>query len=849
MIKRLLFSCMVVLGGLFTACQDDNEIFLVDVIGEEDPEALHMRFRDQPYPKEGNTLYLNPPPLLVPEEVRADDGFLEFELSQDMTFQSEGTFRSGQLPYNFYNVHQQLATGDWYWRYRAVSATGESGPWSEVLNFTVTDKLEVFVTPPFETVKQHIPAPGQPRVVCFLEEDLKALEPITSTHPAYKRLVRAGLDYTFSESDPFGIDMKGIYTALRTIQAPEYDAKLREYAHQLGGYVPTENQMNDIYTDDFTAADVMNIYTTLYETYYDELSESEKNLMETVMLNTVTTYYENNRGALEAKMFDNHSWQVGIQGITQAAFMICDKYPEAMQAFEYMYELWTARAPATGFNHDGSWINGNNYFSVNFITLYYMPMLFSYLTDVDFLQHPWYRNAGKSMIFSWLPGSESASFGDGVGKYGFAVYNQAAFADFLAREIHDPYAAWYANECERIAAENPAVESFKVRETNLRLYRIAREHLSYETEQLEDSELEGFSWNKDAGYGTAYSNMSAADNVTLAFRSSPFGAGSHTLADQNSFKLLYKGRYVYTNVGRYGDPDKYGAAHDILQYRNTRGHNTVMINNIGQPFTTKAYGEIKRGLNGDHLAYFLGDASHAYCGTSDYWEDRFQVAGLEQSPAYGFGDNPLNTYKRHIFMLRPNKIVIYDELRADEAATWQWLLHSPTRFHINGNKLTTTYQYEGTGTFQSVAQVFSEEQATITQTDKWFPGGEPIQVIDPRPWHLTVEYGLTDGVKSLAIIQIVDDTFKEETIWQTNDKFTMGDWVIKAALGKDEKAAISIVNEKTGTLFSYGYDATLGGVDYPRSVEDSSILVDTKQGSSQVQEIGDAESPLTRGVE
>ena len=78
MIKRLLFSCMVVLGGLFTACQDDNEIFLIDVIGEEDPEALHMRFRDQPYPKEGNTLYLNPPPLLVPEEVRADDGFLEF---------------------------------------------------------------------------------------------------------------------------------------------------------------------------------------------------------------------------------------------------------------------------------------------------------------------------------------------------------------------------------------------------------------------------------------------------------------------------------------------------------------------------------------------------------------------------------------------------------------------------------------------------------------------------------------------------------------------------------------------------------------------------------------------------
>lgn len=39
-------------------------------------------------------------------------------------------------------------------------------------------------------------------------------------------------------------------------------------------------------------------------------------------------------------------------------------------------------------------------------------------------------------------------------------------------------------------------------------------------------------------------------------------------------------------------------------------------------------------------------------------ETSFENAGISQTPEYGFGDNPLNNYRRHIFMLRPNKVVI-----------------------------------------------------------------------------------------------------------------------------------------------------------------------------------------------
>ena len=103
----------------------------------------------------------------------------------------------------------------------------------------------------------------------------------------------------------------------------------------------------------------------------------------------------------------------------QIAFCLYDKSEYAAQALRmltYYYELWTARAPASGFNRDGAWINGTGYFEANVRTLFYMPMLLSYVSRADFLQHPWYQQAGQSMVYSWPPSSKSDGFGDGSEK-------------------------------------------------------------------------------------------------------------------------------------------------------------------------------------------------------------------------------------------------------------------------------------------------------------------------------------------------------------------------------------------------------------------------------------------------
>lgn len=838
-INIFLFTlCSLSLNG----CNDDNEIFFEDLTSNETLDRVHPNERDQPYPREEHELFVNPAPLIVPKSVRGTDEFLEFELSQDNSFPETGTYRSGKLNWNLYNVHEELTAGDWYWRFRKVNAKGNAGIWSEIYKFTVTGKEPVFVTPKFEVLKQNIPT-GYPRINCFLEEDIKRVSPISDTHPEYGDLINRTKNMLalILPANPHDYNMEDLanntrnylYTSWKLTQEQKYYDKILELGRVLINYGITDEQLKSY--ANFEAGGIVDVVSLCYDVCQESLTGDEKTKAEDLILKIVNYYYRSYIGRIENHIFENHTWQIVLRNMTQGALVICQKYPEAMNALEYFYELWTGRAPASGFNRDGAWQNGISYFGTNCYTLYWMPMLFSHLTGTNFLEHPWYKNVGKAVAYSWLPESGNCSFGDGTEKWMTEPGRvQVGFMDFLARETGDSYAAWYVKKCAAILKTN----------LDLRLYRIAQGDVDYTAPELGENDFENFVWHKDIGEGVAHSNMlDINSNLSLAFRSSPFGSGSHTLADQNSFKLLYKGRSVYINAGYY---QNFSDKHNLLQYRHTRGHNTIMINNIGQPFTTRAYGNLCRGLNGDNIAYFLGDASNAYCGTSEYWQGSFDAAGISQTPEYGFGNTPLNNYKRHIFMLRPNKVVIYDDLGADEAATWQWLLHSPVEFHIAGNKATTSYSTDR-GNFTSVAQIYSEHTPQITATDDWFPGGEPDKPANvAKQWHLTANFGPSITNRILTIIQVTDDGMVED-VWQVNNRFTLGEWSIEAEMDGSKPAAITIINKKNGAAFSYGDgEIMVDGAPYKHQQENSSILYDNVHGTMQVQEITDKPLQATR---
>ena len=522
----------------------------------------------------------------------------------------------------------------------------------------------------------------------------------------------------------------------------------------------------------------------------------------------------------------------------QVALSLYDKpaySSEVLPMLEYYYELWTARAPASGFNRDGMWHNGTGYFSANILTLAYMPALFSYITRQNFLLHPWYRNAGRSMVYTCPPGSKTNGFGDNSEKGTEPNRLIAAFADYLACETGDSYAAWYAGECRDLLR----------RDYELRLYRMCTDQ-NYNTAFPADAAK--MVWYKDAGEVAMHSHPEDTEkDLALSFRSSTFGSGSHTTASQNAFNLLYKGVDVYRSTGYY---QNFSDAHNLMSYRHTRAHNTLLVNGIGQPYSTEGYGNVMRAMTGQHISYCLGDASHAYRGISNdpMWIGYFEQAGITQTPEKGFGTTPLTKYRRHILMLHPSTVLVYDELEASEAVRWEWLLHSPTEFGIDAVKKTLSTNNSAKG-FVAVTQLFGGHVFALSQTDRFAVPPATTGADYPNQWHLTARVDGSSATRFLAVIQVCDTKESVSAIHCDGDTFSVGDWTIEAVLDASKSSKLTVTHRTEPAVFSYGTDnSTLNGTSYPRQYTGSSLLYDEVNGTWQVTEMTDRTPVSTRAI-
>lgn len=791
--------------------------------------------RQVPYPQQEHIIYLNPAPLLVPYAMKQSD-FLQFNLSPDRSFKSENTVLSRPVPWCVFNPHQTLSSGIWYWRFRSVSKSGEEMPWSETYSFTVTDDTPRFATPPFSTFMGNVPQEYS-RIYCFLNSNLEQARRQVRSHPEFEYMIddaRDALAMNFAnDTKPYNqisqiaANCDKLNTAYQMMQQDTYADKMVKNVRCLLAAASDPK----VIANDFSAGELVYIMACTYESCFDRFTAQEQKQMETIIMNTISQYY-NDRilGREENMFFDEHFWQFTFRHFLQGALVLHDKYPLAKEYLEYSYELWTSRAPASGFNRDGSWHNGTNYFSANAISLAYVATLFSHLTGTDFLQHPWYKNAGPGVAYCWQPGSLSSGFGDGHENTNSKPLRiRSAFADFIARNTGDPYATWYSALNDRYKSESET-----------RLYRMASGKQRPAQAQL-PADAPKAAWFKDCGEMIANSDLkNLKKNISLSFHSSPFGSGNHTHSNQNAFNLHYGGEAVYRAVGHYM---KFDDRHNLLSYRNTRAYNTLLVDGIGQPFTQRANGYIVRMFNGEHIAYALGDASNAYCGISEinYWKKAFASHNLEQSPENGFGETSLKKYRRHILQLYPNIVIIYDELEAGKAVRWDWLLHSPVKFGIDGATSTLVTENKG---FRSVARLFSEQPCNIAQTDQF--AAAPNQKNAERgedftkPWSLTAGFGPSKKNRILTIIQVEADGSRAVEIIRTDSRFACGDWIIEAELNAERPASLHIGNSRSKATFSYGKKRImLNGQEYQCSKADASVLYDRIGGEWKTEEMSD----------
>ena len=805
------------------------------------PSVIHPQVRVSPAPAGGRAVVVNPPSLLWPVDRRRIVRY-SVRLAQDREFPPAKTIGTDGLLWAIFNAHTQLAAGRWYWRYAAM-VKGKRAEWSDVHGFDVPASARDFVTPPSAEMLATVPkshprvliaaseldafrgrAAGSAEAEVILRRAKAALgKPLRTEESGRARRTgssqRQAKKFATWASKGLGGKMSGAVSSLARAYLLTGDEQLGRdavrYAVHVAGFDPDGVTSNRV--SDFADGSCLRAMALAYDSCFALLTDDEKSKLRDGIYARGHRMFHNWRNNLEAMVFNAHVWQHILHQFAEAAFATVGEIPEADQWAAYVYELWQARVPLLG-GADGGWANGNNYFGTNYVTLIAIPTFFERLTGVSFFSHPWYRNTPYYLLYTWPPGSLCDGFGDGGERRGMTPTSRIGFADVLSREFQDPTAAWYADACLRALDKTIASDgSFAWR----RLCAPADRKPPIAPEALELPQARAF---RDIGVAAMHTDLANTPrNLMVAFRSSPYGSFNHMHADQNSFNILFAGKRLLHSTGYY---IAYGDDHFKGWYKHSRGHNTVLIDGKSQPFGAEAYGWIARFLHGERISYCLGDASKAY------------------------GDAGLKRFRRHLVLLRPGTVVVYDDLEADRPAAWQWLLHSPEEMSVEPGKQRLCAAAESA---RCQVDLFGSTPLRTAVVSRFDPPalnwrkikdkqGNVVEFADQ--WHATVEPNQrTEVMRYLAIIQVqsADDRDGLAQPVQGDDGWIeVGAWLVSGELDASKKASLEIGStDGSAALVADRRQTTVRGKTYEADDASSTILVEVQEDKITVQMTAD----------
>ena len=308
-----------------------------------------------------------------------------------------------------------------------------------------------------------------------------------------------------------------------------------------------------------------------------------------------------------------------------------------------------------------------------------------------------------------------------------------------------------------------------------------------------------------------------AKNLMVAFRSSPYGTFNHAHANHNAFNILFAGKPLLYSTGYY---IAYGDDHFKGWYIHSRGHNTVLIDGKGQEFSPEGYGWIARYLHGERISYCLGDASRAYGG-----------AGLKR-------------FRRHVALLRPSTIVVYDELEAGRPAQWTWLLHSHEKMAADAAAQQLTAD---TAAAHARVDLMGSVPLEITIDDQFDPPADNWRGVKDKDgsvkqyanqWHAKADATRKlQRMRYLAVIDVSPASGQAQpAAVSTGDDgwLTLGQWRIRAELDTAKPATLEVRHSDGKTVLAADVpESTVQGQTSPVGV--ATILVEVRGGKIEKQ--------------
>ena len=670
-------------------------------------------------PADGREVLQNPPDFTWPPEPGAQSYTVALSPTKDF---SAGVITVDGLPYNCLSYSKVLDRQTWYWRYRFTDAHGAQAEWSEPCSFSIAENATEFPVPPPDELLGAIPR-AHPRVYATADglEAFRArrLMGAAAWWESFERRAQAyaeadppqepGPEFDFSKrTGSLTGDAVTKMNELRSLGGracgPLFDlgfaylvsgdetygrAAVR-WLLELSSWDPegTTGYRNH----DQVFRDIAWQSACVYDWTHDLMTPEQRGLALDAVLARGRILYrdfkEDSRPIYEYP-YDSHGWtSMGFLGII--AIALAGDAPEADEWFKFIASTYTPLYPPWG-GEEGGWCQGVSYWKYS---VYYAETYISALksaTGLDMHQKAFCRNNGWFKLYMHPPWCDRAHFGDE--NISGPVSSDSRNMLLLASRTGNPYFKWYSEQV--FGAEDGGAFGYF--------------WYDFPGESRAPADIVQSHHQADIGWVGMHSDLSDPDDIMLLFKSSPMGSFNHSHADQNHFVIYGYGEPLVIDSGYY---DWYGSPHDVNWTRQTKAHNSILVNGEGQPiFDITAKGSITDHFAGPAGGYTVGDATPAYKGK-------------------------LSKFERHISYVRPDTFLIVDELAAENPSTFTWCCHALEQMQIDEQERRITITQGN-----AAADIYFAAPGGLrfTQDDEFGTDPQARYASQLKQWHAYVE--------------------------------------------------------------------------------------------------------------
>jgi len=222
-----------------------------------------------------------------------------------------------------------------------------------------------------------------------------------------------------------------------------------------------------------------------------------------------------------------------------------------------------------------------------------------------------------------------------------------------------------------------------------------------------------------------------------------------------------------------------------------------------------------------------GDATMAYRPTVDQqFLDMLAECKIAPTPANGYGDGKLKLFERHVTLVQPDTVVIYDVLESEQASQWTLLLHAMKKPSLDSGGMLSLES----GKTVASGVVVGSQPLTVSVTDQFYM--PPVDLKKkykdmPRQYHISyVSQEKSKSMRFVTVLQMADTGAEPGAVTVKSPGIVAaGGILVRAELDANKPEGLSVKTDRA-RLYMNQWPEQVMGQRMPAPKRSATVLVE-----------------------